>query len=141
MRAECNAHLKIGHRCDRSAGGTARRVIRVERVARLASVVCRELGSHRFTEHDGPGLSQALHTGGVFFGTVALVDGRAVFGRHVGGVNHVLDAHDHAVQWPVACCCIGQRCGLAGGIQIEMRPGAHSIITFLNTVDIGLEQL
>ena len=45
------------------------------------------------------------------------------------------------MQRAMACRRVGQRCGLAGGIQIEMCPGAHGIIALLHAVDIGLEQL
>ena len=71
---------------------------RVERVAGLAGRVGRELGGHRLAEDDRAGRAQALDHRGIVVGRAAGVQHGAVLGRHVGGVDDVLDADRQAVQ-------------------------------------------
>ncbi len=98
LRAEPDRHLKIGDRCGRAARRAAGGVRRVQRVHGLARVAVGEFGRHRLAEDDPACGAGQRHAGGVGKGPAAAVDRRAVLGRHVVGVDHVLDPHRHALQ-------------------------------------------
>ncbi len=96
--AEPDRHLEIGDRRGRSARRAARRVRRVQRVHGLARVTVGEFGRHCLAEDHaarGPGQRDA---GGVGKGPMAAIDRRAVLGRHVVGVDHVLDPDRDTLQ-------------------------------------------
>ena len=86
-----------GGRAARGAAGRARRVVRVDGRRRL---VGGELGRHGLAEDHRALLAQPGHAVRVAGRAPAGVDRRAVGGRHVGGVDDVLDADRQAVQRP-----------------------------------------
>ena len=98
--------------------------VRVARVGGLARRETGEFGRDRLAEHDRPGGARQRDAGGVGRGTMARIDRRAVPGRHVGGVDQVLDRDRDAVQRPargrrVAAPRRGER-----RLGIEILPGA-----------------
>ncbi len=98
LRAEPDRHLEIGDRRGRAARRAARRVRRVVRVHRLARMTVGEFGRHRLAEDDPARRTGQRHAGGVGKGPVAAVDRRAVLGRHVVGVDDVLDPDRNALE-------------------------------------------
>ena len=64
---------------------------RIVRVAGAARGEGGEFGGHRLTEQHTARPAQHRDAGRVHLGTVTGMDFRAVFGRHVGGVDDVLD--------------------------------------------------
>ena len=98
LRAQGNRHHAVGHRRGRAARGAARRMRKVVRIARRRRMVEREFRGRGLAEDDAACAAQQSHGRGVGARTMARVDRGVVFGRHVRGVEHVLDAHGHAVQ-------------------------------------------
>ena len=98
LRAGRDRHHAGSNSSSGTRGRTARRVFEIVRVTRLAGLLVRELGGHGLAEDGGAGAAQHGHGRGVGGRPVALVGGRAVFGRHVGGVVDVLQAHRQAAQ-------------------------------------------
>ena len=90
----------VGDRGGRPARGAARRAVEVVRVAGRRRLVGGELGRHRLAEDHRALLAQPGDAVGVARRPVALVDRRAVRGRHVGGVDDVLHADRDPVQRP-----------------------------------------
>ena len=79
----------------------ARRVLGVVRVARLAGREVGELGGHRLAEdHRAGGPQPSRPPPHRARGMRPACSDGAVLGRHVGGVDDVLDADRHAVQRP-----------------------------------------
>ena len=124
LRAERCRHHVIRDRGRRAAGRSAGRVPRVVRIGGFARREIGELGRDGLAEGYAAGAPDHRHAGGIGTRPVALVDGRAVGGRHVGGVDDVLDADGHAVQraarrFAVARPRLGHR-----PVAIEIGPGA-----------------
>jgi hypothetical protein len=83
-----------------AAGGTAWRPARIDRVTGPGGLEHRELGGLGLAEHDGAGPAQRRDGVRVRGGLVTGEQRRAVPGRQVGGVDHVLDPDDEALQRP-----------------------------------------
>ena len=96
LRADRERHHEIGDRGGRAARRAARRAREVVRVAGRAGMQVGEFGGDGLAEQQAAGLAGQRHAGGVALRLPALVDRRAPFGRHVGGVDDVLDAERHA---------------------------------------------
>jgi hypothetical protein len=84
-----------------------------------------ELGRGALAEDHCAREPQERHDGRVVHRPVVLIDWRAVGGRHVVGVEDVLDADRHAVQrtsrsFVVACAGLGER-----GVAVDKSPGTH----------------
>ena len=93
LRAEREGDHEIADRRRRAARRSPRRVLWDHaRVPRLYRRRIGELGRHRLSEDDGARGSDSGDAGRVASGAMAAIDGRAVLGRHVGGVDDVLDA-------------------------------------------------
>ena len=98
LAAERERHHAGRHRGRRAARRAPRRVLRVVGVASLSR---REVGAFRgdcLAENDRARGTQRLHHCRVVARGASLVQYRAVLGRHVGGVDDVLDADRNAVQ-------------------------------------------
>ncbi len=97
LRAEaCAQHSRRnrgGRAAARSAGG-ATQVMRVARAARLGGG---KFGGDGLSNDHRAGFAQRRHAGGIALGAKAREQRRAVLGRHVGGLDDVLDADWHAV--------------------------------------------
>ena len=97
LRAERGAGDADGDRGRRTARRAARRARRVPGIARAARLGSGELGGHRLADDDGAGVAQRRDAGRVLFRAPAGKQRRAHFGRHVDGLDDVLDADRHAV--------------------------------------------
>ena len=109
----------------------------IVRVAGRAGMQVGEFGGDGLAEQHAAGLARQRDAGGVALGLAALVDRRAPFGRHVEGVDDVLDAERHA----------GERAALAAVVEgagrgkrrvrIDMRPGVHLALARGDAVEAG----
>ncbi len=116
-------HLEIGDRGGRAARRAPRRVRRVVRMNGGAGMAVGEFGRHCLAEDDPAGGADQRDAGGIGKGPVAAVDRRAVLGRHIDRVDHVLDPDRNSGQQarssrPVDGARLGQRL-----LRIEPRPG------------------
>ena len=106
LRAERERHHGIAD----SRRGTSRRspwrVLGVVRVPCLDRRGICELGRHRLSEDDSARGSGSGDASRVAPRAVAAIDGRAILGRHVGGVDDVLDADRDAVERAQRLCPI-----------------------------------
>ena len=113
-------------------------------VGGLARVKDRQFGGHGLAHDDGARLAQQRHRGGVACGLAAGVQDRAIFGRHVMGIEDILDAHRHPVQRAQA----GSRlapflCGLGlgqGVFLVQVGPGADGVLDLLYAVEARSHQ-
>ena len=129
LGAERGAHHAGGDRRRRAAARSAGRAAQVIRVARAARMGGGEFGRHRLAEDDRAGFAQRGHGRGVALRAPAGEERRAVLGRHVDGLDDVLDADRHAVDLRQR---IGRRAsarpsrvgGFARAVDVEMDEGA-----------------
>ena len=134
-----------GDRGGRAARRAARRVPGLMRVARLAGREVRALGGHRLAhDHRAGGAEHRDHRRIARRRAAGVQDG-AVLGRHVRGVDDVLDADRHAVQRaggtsfapvPVARPRLPERV-----LGIEELPGLHLLLDLAHAREAGLDQL
>ena len=134
-------------RADRG-GGTARRAPgrapRVVGVPRPGRVAAAEGDGHRLAEDRRPALPEGEHRGGVLLRAVPGEQRRAVLGRHIDGIDQVLDADRETVDGgqrgtgPVA----GGRGvrGLARAFEIEKGPRHDLLLARLDGLDAALEK-
>src|SRR5437762_822853 len=97
-RAAASSRTALPSGSARAARRAARRVAGVVRVGGRARMAVGEFGSDGLTQEDRAGGARQRHGAGVEARAAAGVDRRAVAGRHVGGVEDVLDAERHALQ-------------------------------------------
>ncbi len=98
LGAKADRHLEIGDRGGRAARRAPWGVRRVVRMHGFARVPVGEFGRHRLPEDDAARRPGQRDAGSIGKGPVATVDRRAVLGRHVIGVDDVLDPDRHALQ-------------------------------------------
>ena len=98
LRAGRDRHHAGGDRRGGAGGRAARCMLEIMWVARLAGLLMRELGRHRLAENDAAGAAQHRHRRGIARRLMALVGGRAVFGRHICRVVDVLQSDREAAQ-------------------------------------------
>ena len=122
LGADRERHHEVGDRGGRAARRAARRARGVVRVAGRAGMQVGEFGGDGLAEQHAAGLAGQRHAGGVALRPPALVDRRAPFGRHVGGVDDVLDAERHA----------GERAALAALVDARAPPRCAC-----SAIDIG----
>ena len=82
----------------RAARRAARRALRVVRIAGLAGMEVGVFGGHGLAHDHGAGRAQPRHRRRIAARRAAGPQRRAELGRHVAGVEDVLDADRHAVQ-------------------------------------------
>ena len=133
------------HRRRRAARGAAGGVARIVRVSGLARRSRGELRRHRLAHDDAARSAEAGHRLGVARRGAAGVEHRAVLGRHVGGVDDVLDPYGYAVQGPDGPA--GQALGVRGPrlregmLGIEEGPGPDLVIDLPHARQAGLDEL
>jgi hypothetical protein len=66
------------------------------------------------------------------------VNGRAPFGRHVEGVDDVLDAERHAAERPVLAVLVEGAGGGKRGLAVEMRPGVDFRFAYGDALKAGV---
>ena len=116
-------HLEIGDRRGRAARRAAGRVRRVVRIDRRPGKAVGEFGRHRLAHDHAAGHAQQRDAGGVGERPVAAIDRRAVLGRHVDGVDDVLDPDRHAGEQPGSSGAIGGARLRQRLLRIEPGPG------------------
>ena len=145
LRADRERHHARRHRRRRARRGAAGRAFGVVRVARLARVIDGELGGHGLAQDHRARGAQALDHRGVPGRPAPGVQHGAVLGRHVAGIDDVLDADRDAVQRPlrpaepprlVAAPGLG-----AGELGIEEGPGLDARFVVGDPGQAGLGQL
>jgi hypothetical protein len=120
-------------------------VLGIVRIARLAGREVGALGGDRLAENHRARRPQAFHRGCVLARRAALVQHRAVLGRHVAGVEDVLHAHRHPVQRPDR---LARALALVGGARlrqrvllVQERPGLDLRLERADALEAGLHQL
>ena len=105
----------------------------------------RQLGGDGLADDDGARPAQRGDAGGVAGRPASLEDGAAVLGRHVGGVDDVLDADGDAMQRADALACPARRVGrlrlLERALAVEERPGADLRLERIDAGEAGANQL
>ena len=97
-----------------------------------------ELGGHRLAEDDRARRPQDRHRRGVGRRAVAGIDRRAHPGRHVGGIEDVLDPDRHAVERPGRFCGGIASVGLGEReVGIEERPGPDNVLALGDAREAG----
>ena len=97
LRAERGAHHSGRDARRRTAARPAGRAAQVMRVAGAARLAGGKFGGDGLSHDHGAGFAQRGDARGIALGTEACEQWRAVLGRHVGGLDDVLDADRHAV--------------------------------------------
>ena len=100
--------------------------VEVVRVAGLARIEMGELGGDGLAEQRAAGAADQRDQRGVDLRPVAGIDRRAVFGRHVGGVENVLERDRQAAQRLVLEA--GRLRRLARAVEVERDEGADSAL-------------
>jgi hypothetical protein len=112
-------------------------VRRIFRIGGFARGEGGKFGGHGLAEHDGAGGAGERDAGGIGRRPATAIDRGPVRGRHVGGVDQVLDRDRHAVQRParrlgVAPAGLGERL-----FAVEMFKGADDGLAGGDTGEIG----
>src|SRR5262249_53495439 len=110
-----------GRRAAARSAGRASQIMRVARTARLGGC---EFRGHRLPNNHCAGFAQRRYARSVALGAPPRKQRRAVLGRHVGGLDDVLDAERHAVDRRSRPALAPPLGGLVGGctraLKIEM---------------------
>ena len=119
--------------------------VAIVRIAGLAGAEQRHFGGHGLAHDHRAGLAQQRDRGAVAVRPAAGVQHGAVLGRHVGGVEDVLDADRNAVQRPHRLA-VGagfvERARLAAGVlRIEKGPGLDVAVDLLDAGEAGFRYL
>src|SRR5262252_7593350 len=105
---------------------SAAQIMRVTGTARLGSC---EFRGHGLPNNDPAGFAQRRYARGVALRAPAREERRAVLGRHVGGLDDVLDAERHTVDRRARLALAPPLGGLVGGctraLKIEMNERAN----------------
>ena len=132
--AECRADHAGGNAGGRAAARSTRGAAQVVGVARAARLGRGKFGGDGLSDDDRAGLAQRGNARAIAFGAEAGEQRRAVFGRHVGGLDDVLDADRHAVDVRARPARPPARGRLVGSsartLEVEIDEGA----------DLGLER-
>ena len=140
LGAEGERHMAVGHRGGRARRRAARRVAGIVRIGGRAGMAVGEFRRHRLAHDHGVGGPAERHAGGVAERHLALEDRRVVAGRHVVGVDDVLDADRHAAQhaFPdgVGGLGLGDR-----QVGIEEGPGLHDGLALGDAIEAVAHQL
>ena len=102
LRAQCERDHAAPDGCSRARRRSARRVAMIVRIECRRRVVCRERRGRGLAHDGGAGLLQQHHHRGIRARLVAAIDFRTHLGRHVLGVDDVLDADGNAAQRAVS---------------------------------------
>ena len=113
---------------------------RVARVGRFARREGREFGRDGLAEDDGSGRASERNARGIGVGPVAAIDRRAIGGRHVDGVDQILDRDRDPVQRPSRRFCIALARRRQRLLAIEVLPGANHRLTRRDAVEIASDQ-
>ena len=129
LGAQRHRHHACGDGRSRAAGRAARRVGQIVRVACGARLRGGKFGGHGLAENHRTCCAQARHHGGVAHRIAARMDGTAVLGRKIHGVDDVLDTHRHTKQ------SAGQMARSAVALQVVRLQVHHTVIAVRKSVD------
>ena len=96
-----------------------------------------KFGGDRLAEDDRAGRPRQRDAGRVGGRAVALVDRRAVAGRHIDGVDQILDRDRNAVQRPAGRRCIAVPGRGKRRLAVEMMPGADHRLARRDPLEAG----
>ena len=120
-------------------------MLSVVRVARLARREVGELGRHRLAHDDRTRRAQPRDHRRIAGGCAPRVEHGTVLGRHVGGIEDVLDTDGHAVQrsnrLPGEAQFVSGARLRQGVIRIEERPGLDLRIRLVHPREACLDEL
>ncbi len=120
-------------------------MLQVDRVARARRNVGCKLGRDRLAENDGAGPPQGRDTSRIIGRLTPFEHVAAVLGRHVGGVDDVLEADGNAVQRSDALAllvlCVGGPGLLQCPIPVEKRPGLNRRLQRGDAVETGADEV
>ncbi len=136
LRADRQRHHEIGDRRGRAARRSAGRETEIVRVAGRAGMAVGEFGGDGLAEqHAARSARQGGGTGGEA-GPAAGIDRRAVAGRHVGGIEDVLDPERYALHQRAAVGPARRGERLVGG---DVDPGAHHRLAVADSLEAALD--
>ena len=99
------------------------RSARVERIARACRISAAEADSHSFADQHSAALAQCPHRGGIRHRLMAAEQFAAELGRHVVGLDQILDPNRHAVdraERPASfVTCARLVCCVTRALQVE----------------------
>ena len=145
LRADGARHHQRRHRRGGARGRSARRVIPVVRIAGLARIEVGVFGRHRLAEDHGARRPQPRHRRRIAARRASGPQLRAEFGRHIRGVEDVLDAHGHAMQRPGGLALLAAIVGGLGlphrVVAVEERPRLDIAIGLVDALEAVADQL
>ncbi|MNS88621.1 hypothetical protein D3C72_1226020 [compost metagenome] len=141
LRTQRERHHVVGHRGGRAAGRAARRVGLVARIARGAGLVGGELGGHGLADDDGARAAAQRHRCGIQPGTMAIVDGRAVAGGKVRGIEQVFDADGQAMQRAAQGAAVEFFGLIQRSLLLQGGPRMDGVLALLDARKTGAHQL
>jgi hypothetical protein len=94
-------------------------------MARFARRHVRELGGDGLPEQHRTGPARERNARRVPVRPMSLVDGRAVLGRHVAGIDDVLHAEGHAVKQSAPAASVERACLRERCVRVKVVPGLN----------------
>ena len=141
LRAERKRHHVIGDGRRRTARRAPRRMRGIARIASRGRMQVGELRRRRLAENHAARAPQQRHRRRVGARPVAAIDRRAVSGRHVRGVDDVLDSHRYAVQRPLRRLPVERARLRQRHIRIDMYPGSQLAVARRDAFEACRHQL
>ena len=98
-----------------------------------------EFGGHRLAQHETVGGAAGSDHGGIVGRLMARVDGGPISGRHIAGVDQILDRDGHPGERPARAAAVKGDGGVKSGGRIEMGPGAYRVVTRGDPLQMGAD--
>ena len=141
LGAKGKGHHIIRHRRGRARGGAARTMRRIMGIGGLARLKIGKFCTDRLAQHDTPRRPHQGDTGRITDRPMARIDGAAIGGGHVGGVDDVLYTNRQAGKRPLkAGALVLAPGGGQGRVSGQMAPGSDNIVPLCNARQTGGEQ-
>lgn len=145
LRRQAQRHHRGGDGDGRAAGGGSRSPRRIIGIERRTGVMDREFGRHRLSGNERPRQAKSAHHPRIIPWGIAGVDGAAHLGRHVIGVEDVLEtdrdseeSRGESVDCRSSCQdLIQRRRALLQATTIEPDPGLEPGVQPLDAVGAG----
>jgi hypothetical protein len=145
LAAKRERHHAGRHRCRGAARGASGCVLGVVGVARLARREVRAFRSHSLAEDHRTRGAQHLHHRCVVARRAPLVQRAAVLGRHIAGIDDVLQPDRYAVERPDRLARAAQLVRGAGLLErtvlVEEGPGLHLRLERADALEAGFDEL
>ena len=98
-----------------------------------------EFSRFRFAENDSPGISKPLDAGRILAGLEPAVEIGVVLGRHVRGIDDVLDADRDALERPIIARIVKCAGLVKGRLASHACPGFHAGLAFVNPIEMAAD--